>query len=68
MEGIWFTWNRQNILCFFFLKVLAGNPAQPLEHANIVVLRSPPPWVFCYQILGAFFSKLKFCVLFLKLE
>ena len=43
-------------------KILARNSTRPLPRADIVVLRSPPPWVFRFQILGAFFSKLKFRV------
>ena len=38
---------------------LAGNPAWPLARADIVVLRSPPPWVLRFQMLGTFLSKLK---------
>ena len=60
MEGIRFTRNTQNTRSFG--KFLAGNPTRPLARADIVALRSPPPWVFRFQILGAFFSKLKFRV------
>ena len=59
-EGIQFTRNRQNTCSFG--KFLAGNPMRSLVPADKVVVRSPPPWVFRFQILGAFFLKLKFCV------
>ena len=48
MEGVWFTQNRQNTHSFGTF--LAGNPMRPLARAGIEVLRSPPPWIFCFQI------------------
>ena len=60
MEGIRLTRNGQNTRSFG--KFLVGNPTRLLALADIVVLRSPPPWVFRFQIIGAFFSKLKFRV------
>ena len=59
MEGIRFTRNRQNTRSFG--KFLAGI-LYLSTCADLVVLRSLPPWVFRFQILGAFFSKLKFRV------
>ena len=48
------------------MRVLLGNFWREIllgrSRADIVVLRSPPPWVFRFQILGASFSKLKFRV------
>ena len=51
--------NRQNTRSFG--KFFAGNPTctWPLARADIVVLRSPPPWVLRFQMLGTFLSKLK---------
>ena len=46
MEGIRFARNRQNTL--FGGNFLPGNTTRPGAH--IEVLRSPPPWVFCFQI------------------
>ena len=60
VEGIRFTRNSQNTRSFG--KFLAGSRTRPLARADIVVFRSPPPLVFRFQILGAFFSKLKFRV------
>ena len=47
MEGIRFTRNREDTRSFG--KFLAGNPTRPLARADIVILRSPPPWVFRFQ-------------------
>ena len=64
MEGIRFTRKRQNTRSF--RKFLAGNPTRPLARADIVVLRSPPPWVFRFQILGAVFFEIEIsCILLL---
>ena len=60
MKGIQFNRNRQNTHSFG--KFLPENPTRPLARADIIVVRSPPPWVFRFQILGAFFLKLKFRV------
>ena len=57
LEGIWFTRKTQNTRSFG--KFLAGDPMRQLTLADIVILRPPPPGVFHFQILGAFFSKLK---------
>ena len=63
MEGMRFTWNRQNTCSF--VKFLAGNPTRPPAPgtcADIVVLRSPLIPFPDLNHVGAFFSKLKFRV------
>ena len=62
MEAMRFTRNRQNTLSFG--KFLAGNPTRPHTqvHGQILVLRSPPIPFPDLKHVGAFFSKLKFCV------
>ena len=74
MEGMWFTWNRQNTHSFG--KLLAGNPTRPpapvaeLEIMEIATLkcvcryslRSPVILFPDLKHVGVLFSKLKFCV------
>ena len=65
MEGIQFTWNRQNIRSFG--KFLLGNPTwmpTSVTCADALVLRSPPIPFPDLQHVGAFFSKLKFRVFY----
>jgi len=48
MKGIRFTWNRQNRPeNAFFWEVFGGNSYAAAD--IVVVLRSPPPWVFRFE-------------------
>ena len=53
MKGIRFTWNRQNRPeNAFFWEVFGGNSYAAAD--IVVVLRSPPPWVFRFEKEGSF--------------
>ena len=59
MEGIRFTRNRQNTRSLFWenfwRKILRGRSRQS-RLAGMVVPRSPPPWVFRFQIWSVLFE------------